>query len=239
MKTLFVSGTDTEVGKTWVACEILRELRSNGHRVGAWKPVCSGAIEQNGQLIWNDVQLLASAIGADATDPILIDRICSQRFVAPMAPNVAARLEGRNICDVDLAAGINLWQDYADLVLIEGAGGLLSPASDRMLVADLVLRLSSPLLLVTANRLGAIHQTLATVESARTRGLEVMAVILNHVTGDVDPFLREANEDELKRLLVDVPLLVVPYAGDTLPWSRHINLAQWFRPLDRDEPLGG
>ena len=47
------------------------------------------------------------------------------------------------------------------------------------------------------------------------------------------------SEDELKRLLVDVPLLVVPYAGDTLPWSRHINLAQWFRPLDRDEPLGG
>ena len=160
MKTLFVSGTDTEVGKTWVSCQILRKLRSNGHRVGAWKPVCSGAVERNGQLIWEDVEALAAAIGGDTTEEILIDRICSQRFTVPMAPNVAARLEGREVSDEMLAGGLSLWRDHADLVLIEGAGGLMSPTSDGMLVADLALRLNSPLLLVAANRLGTIHQAL-------------------------------------------------------------------------------
>jgi dethiobiotin synthetase len=232
MKTLFVSGTDTEVGKTWMSCQILQQLRRNGHRVGAWKPVCSGAIEQDGRLVWEDVQLLAEAIGADPADPALVDRICPQRFMAPMAPNIAARLEGRDVSDDTLISGFEAWKDQADLVLVEGAGGFLSPTSDGMLVADLALKLNAPLLLVAANRLGAIHQTLATVEAAQNRGLDIVAVVLNQVTEDLDPVLQKANEDELRRLLPDIHLLVIPHAGELSIESQQVEYASWFQTAE-------
>ena len=235
MKTLFVSGTDTEVGKTWISCQILRQLRRNGHRVGAWKPVCSGAIEQDGRLIWEDVQSLAFAIGSDLMDPTVTDRICSQRFSAPLSPNIAARLEGCSVSNHELAAGLDAWDGHADLVLIEGAGGLLSPTSDQMLVADLAMQLGSPLLLVSANRLGTIHQTLATVEAAQSRGLAVAAVILNQVFEDLDPVLQQANEDELRRLLPTVPLFVTPHVESLTEHSLQIDFAHWFQPTSRSE----
>ena len=229
MKTLFVSGTDTEVGKTWISCQILRELCSEGHRVGAWKPVCSGAVEQNGQLIWEDVQSLTAAIGADATDLSVCNRVSVQRFSAPMAPNIAAHLEGRKVCDVNLTGGLSVWQDHADLVVVEGAGGLLSPASDQMLVADLVTLLGSPLLLVAANRLGTIHQTLATIEAAQSRRLQVMALVLNSVSDDLDPILQRSNERELRRLLPDIPLLTVANAGEFSQRSCRVRFTEWFQ----------
>ena len=232
MKTLFVSGTDTEVGKTWVSCQILEELRKNGHRVGVWKPVCSGAKEQDGRLVWEDIELLAAAVGVDSNDPALADRICPQRFMAPMAPNIAARLEGSEVLDNALIRGFEAWRDNADFVLVEGAGGLLSPASDGMLVADLALKLNTPLLLVAANRLGVIHQTLATVEAAQNRGLDVVAVVLNQVAQDLDPVMRKANEDELRRLLPDVHLVMSPHGGELASELKRFEYASWFRAVE-------
>ncbi|MEO2033655.1 MAG: dethiobiotin synthase [Planctomycetaceae bacterium] len=229
MKTMFVSGTDTEVGKTWISCQILRKLRKTGHRVGAWKPVCSGAVERGGRLIWEDVEQLAAAIGGDPRDPTLIDRVCSQRFTVPMAPNVAARLEGREVSDEMLMSGLDVWRDHADLLLIEGAGGLMSPASDGMLVAELVSRLGSPLLLVAANRLGTIHQTLATLEAAQSRGLIVAAVVLNEVADDVEPILSQANESELRRLIPPTPLFVTARDSEFPCDSPEAECAAWFQ----------
>ncbi len=229
MKTLFVSGSDTEVGKTWISCQILRDLRKNSHRVGAWKPVCSGAVEQHGRLVWEDVRLLAEAIGGDSNNPDLIQRICAQRFEAPVAPNIAARLEGRVVSDETLINGLRAWDGHADLVLAEGAGGLLSPASDGMLVADLAQKLNAPLLLVAANRLGTIHQTLVTVEAAQTRGLKVIAVVLNQIAEDLDPVLQRANESELKRLLPNIPLLSVPHSGEITSRISEVDVADWFQ----------
>jgi len=181
-------------------------------------------------LIWEDVWLLAEAMGGDPNDVDLTDRICPQRFKAPMAPNIAARLEGRAVSDAALLNGLDAWESHADLVLVEGAGGLLSPASDEMLVADLAIKLNAPLLLVAANRLGAIHQTLATVEAAQTRGLKIVAVVLNQVTGDLDPILQKANEEELRRLLPGIPLLVVPHAGTLMNHSQQLDPVPWFQP---------
>lgn len=231
MKTLFVSGTDTEVGKTWIACQILRELRRKGHRVGVWKPVCSGAVETNGRLVWEDLQELATAIGGEPDDAALIDRICRNRFVAPMAPNVAARLEGRIVSDELPAAGVEAWRDHAEFLLVEGAGGLLSPVSDEMLVADLARQLRSPVLLVSANRLGTIHQTLSTVEAARTRELDVAAVVLNQVSADVDPTLLQTNEDELRRLMPRTPLIVTARDGAFPFDAAAADCETWFRPV--------
>ncbi|MCH2202529.1 MAG: dethiobiotin synthase [Fuerstiella sp.] len=228
MKTLFVSGTDTDVGKTWVSCQILGELRRRGIRIGAWKPVCSGAVQHDGQLVWEDIRSLASAIGVNDTDHALTDLICSHRFQAPMAPNVAARLEGRALSGDDLVGGLDAWEGYADLMLIEGAGGLLSPLSDGMLVADLAQRLTSPTLIVSANRLGTIHQTLATVEAAQSRGIKVVAVVLNEVSSDLDPVLRQANKDELKRLMPGIPLCTAGHGGAISGLLQEVDFLQWF-----------
>ncbi len=228
MKSLFVSGTDTEVGKTWISCQILRELHGRRRRVGAWKPVCSGAVERDGRLVWDDVDSLTAAIGGDLSDRTLVDRVCPQRFVAPLAPNIAARLEDSSVVDGVLERGLRDWEGHADYVLVEGAGGLLSPTSDRMLVADLVIQLDCPLLLVAANRLGVIHQTLATVEAARARNLHVPAVILNQVDRELDPVLSESNAQELRRLLPDVELLQVSHDGSLCGESPDADCEQWF-----------
>ncbi|CAD7702819.1 unnamed protein product [Ostreobium quekettii] len=228
MKTLFVSGTDTEVGKTWVSCRILTELREHGHRVGAWKPVCSGAVERDGQLVWEDVQCLLQAIGGDEADTELQKRVCPQRFTAPLAPNIAARLEGDRVLDDVLNAGLVHWKDQADYVLVEGAGGLLSPTSDQLLVADLVRQLNCPLLLVAANRLGVIHQTLATVEVALARRLQVVGLVLNQVDPDLDPTLAESNVSELRRLL---PRLTIVPSGFNQPLdstAQDVEFIDWF-----------
>lgn len=196
--------------------------------MGAWKPVCSGAVRQHGRLLWEDIRSLASAIGVHDTDITLMDRICAHRFQAPMAPNVAARLEGRVLADHDLVTGLDAWRDDADLVLIEGAGGLLSPVSDGMLVAELAQRLVSPTVIVSANRLGTIHQTLATVEAAESRGIKVSAVVLNEVSPDLDPVLLQTNKDELKRLMPGVLLCTVEHGGEVCGLSQEVDFLQWF-----------
>ena len=86
MKSLLVTGTDTDVGKTWISCLILKQLIKDGLRVGAYKPVCSGAqVSNEGELSWSDVELLGNSI--DSAD---LDLVCPQRFTAAVAPNVAA-----------------------------------------------------------------------------------------------------------------------------------------------------
>ncbi|MEO2014270.1 MAG: dethiobiotin synthase [Fuerstiella sp.] len=215
MHTLFVTGTDTSVGKSWVASLILRQLRSDNVRIGAYKPVCSGAeIMDDGTPVWPDPVALANAINWTGE----IDVVCPQRFTAPVVPNVAAGLEGREVSDSLLRTGLQRWKNIADYVVIEGAGGLLCPLSDRTSVADLAADLQTPLVIVAANRLGVINHTLLSVEVARSRGLKTAAVVLNccHAPGDViDPSL-ETNQNQLQHWLPEVPIFECRHGADRL-----------------------
>ena len=135
---LFVTGTDTGVGKTHVAALIARQLVAVGVRVGVYKPVCSGAIlNANGHARWDDIDRLRDAVrdiwpDSDLTD----DAICPQRFVAPLAPPLAARAEGRVVDVGQLRRGTDAWSDRAELLIVEGAGGLLSPRSAKQLAPN-------------------------------------------------------------------------------------------------------
>ncbi|QDU40265.1 ATP-dependent dethiobiotin synthetase BioD 1 [Maioricimonas rarisocia] len=183
MHGLFITGTDTEVGKTHVTCEIARTLSAAGSRVGLYKPVCSGGISGgDGTIVWDDLQRLNNAL----PEPVPVDRICPQRFVAPLAPPVAAREEGRTIDEQLLRTGIHGWDDAADVLLVEGVGGLLCPLTDRETVADLAVDFGFPLLIVSPQRLGTINHTLMTVEVARSRGLHVAGIVMNHVVPPAD-----------------------------------------------------
>jgi dethiobiotin synthetase len=163
---LFITGTDTGVGKTWITCTLLGLLQSRQIKVGVYKPVCSGAeIQPDGTPMWADLEALRKHC---ALNPPL-DRVCPQRFLAPVAPNVAARLQHQLVDDEQLSAGARAWAGQCDVLVIEGAGGLFCPLSDRSTVLDLAKQLQATMVVVAANRLGVISHTRMTVELLRNR----------------------------------------------------------------------
>jgi dethiobiotin synthetase len=207
MRGLFITGTDTGVGKTFVACGILRHLRANGVRAGAYKPVCSGAeVLSDSRLRWPDVDALAEALRGEFPSA----RICPQCFTAPLAPPLAAAREGRQIDPSLLISGRDWWSDRVDVLIVEGAGGLLSPIAAGVSNADLARQLAYPVVVVAADRLGTINHTLLTVEAALTRGLRVAGVVLNRQSDPPDASV-ESNRDELLRLCPAPVLGVWPY----------------------------
>lgn len=174
---LFITGTDTEVGKTYVAALIARALTAAGHRVGVYKPAASGCRREGNDLVCDDAVALWEAAGR----PGEIGAVCPQRFEAALAPHLAARAESREI-DADLLRdGLSYWHGLCDLVLVEGAGGLMSPISEQDYIADLADEFEYPLIVVAPNTLGVINQTLQTLITAATfrDGLPVAGVILN------------------------------------------------------------
>jgi dethiobiotin synthetase len=178
VRGLFITGTDTGVGKTYVGALIVRALKAGGLRVGVYKPVASGCRREGDRLISDDAVLMWQAAG----EPGDLDRVCPQCFEAPIAPHLAARAEGKELDRKLLRSGLDYWTARSDIVLVEGAGGLLSPLGDKEYVADLAHDLGFPLVIVARNALGAINHTLLTLRAAQTfrGGLPVAGIILNH-----------------------------------------------------------
>jgi dethiobiotin synthetase len=180
---LFITGTDTGVGKTYITAMIARELVKAGKRVGVYKPVASGChADASGRLISDDAVALWEAAGR----PGDLDRVCPQRFLAPLSPYRAASIEGREIDAELLRSGLDYWQAESDIVLVEGIGGLMCPLGEDEYVADLAEEFGYPLIIVARNALGAVSQTLSALIVAATfrDGLEVAGVILNEAQPD-------------------------------------------------------
>ena len=183
---LFVTGTDTGVGKTFVTALLTRALRRAGNGTLALKPLCSGER--------SDVEILRDAsdhtLTLDETNPIWLQ--------APVAPLVAARLENRNISLAPLEEWFrDLSAQYPSL-LVEGAGGWLVPVNKKETLADLAVLLSLPVVPIVANRLGCINHTLLTLESIRSRGLHCPGIVLNTLEKDGD-VATHTNAAELSR----------------------------------------
>ncbi|HEX4130892.1 MAG TPA: dethiobiotin synthase [Pirellulales bacterium] len=200
---LFIAGTDTGVGKTHVTAMIARSLVAAGRRVGVYKPVASGCMVGAGGLVSDDAAALWQAAG----EPGELERVCPQRFRAPLAPPFAARRQGDEVDAQLLRAGLQYWCERSEIVLIEGAGGLMSPVTDDEFVADLAYDFEFPLVVVARNSLGTIHQTLTTLIAAATfrRGLDVAGVVLNQASAPLDESC-QSNAAELAARMVP-PLL--------------------------------
>lgn len=169
---LFVTGTDTGVGKTVVACALAEQLRARRVDVGAMKPIETGVGPQG------PLDAIALAEAAGSGDPL--GRVCPVRLALPAAPDVAAEAEGRR---VDLAAVRAAWAELRarhELLLVEGAGGLLVPIAAGFSMADLARELALPLLVVARGRLGTVNHTLLTLEVAAGRGLPIAGVVISH-----------------------------------------------------------
>jgi dethiobiotin synthetase len=177
MNALLVTGTDTGVGKTFVTCALATALRAKGRRVAVMKPVETGVEKEPAD---------ALALRAAAGDPAPLDDICPYRLRAPLAPVVAARQEGVTIDVGRLIALIARRRQGADVLLVEGAGGLLVPLEPQTTYAELAARAGLALLIVGANRLGTVNHCALTARTASGAGLTVRGFVLSQTTKETD-----------------------------------------------------
>ncbi len=208
---LFVTGTDTGVGKTYVAGLVARALCRAGHRVGVYKPAASGCRHDGKTLISDDALALWEAAGR----PGSLEKVCPQRFVAPLAPHLAAEEEGRHLDAELLRRGLDYWRQRSDVILVEGAGGLMSPLGECACVADLARSFGYPLLVVARNALGTINHTLQTLIAAHCfhEGLPVAGIVFNTPSPAAgDPSVATNRRELAARATVPI-LAEVAFAG--------------------------
>lgn len=211
-RRLFFTGTDTDVGKTYVAALAASELLQLGRIVAVYKPVASGcepAADGSDGRTSDDALRLWEASGRRGE----LRAVCPQRFLAPLAPQAAAISEGLAVDETLLVQGLGAVIDGADIAVIEGAGGLLSPLSQTLLNSDVAAKLDAELIIVAANRLGVIHQVLATVLAAKALRLPVLGIVLNCAGKDVDASVL-SNAGTIASF-TKVPILAEVKFGDT------------------------
>jgi dethiobiotin synthetase len=207
VKRLFVAGTGTDLGKTHIACALLRAARARGMTVDAFKPVVSGFDPDAPET--SDPARLAAALGR----PEAWGEISPRRYRAPLAPNLAARLEGKTLAMADLVADCRAWLDTrtVDLALVEGAGGVMSPMTDDATNLDLMTALGLPVLLVAGSYLGTASHLLTALEVLRTRGLTVAAIV---VSESVDAPDLDQTVEMLRAFERQAPIIVAPRNPD-------------------------
>ncbi|MGB6344910.1 MAG: dethiobiotin synthase [Xanthobacteraceae bacterium] len=177
MSAIFITGTGTDVGKTYVAASLIRHLRQMGRLVDAIKPVVSGY--DPAQSAASDPGILLSALGLPVTESE-IDRISPWRFRAALSPDLAAEREGRRI-DVDTVVKYcqTAIDRRRDILLIEGAGGIMVPLDGERTILDVMMALQLPLILVAGSYLGTISHTLTALDALFRRGQRVLAIIVS------------------------------------------------------------
>lgn len=210
-KGFFVVGTDTGVGKTRVAAALLRAYGRLGYRCVGMKPVAAGAELQDGVWVNEDVAILRAAGNVDAP----MERVNPYLFREPIAPHIAAEHKGVDIQLARVRAAYAELAQAADLVVVEGAGGLLVPLSRNKDMADLAVALGLPMVLVVGMRLGCLNHALLTWEAIHARGLRLAGWVANRV----DPAMAayEENLDALVRRLPAPLLAELPNQPDMSP----------------------
>ncbi len=192
MRGLFITGTDTGVGKTFVACALARGLRAAGIDVGVMKPIETGVTPTGPE----DARALQNAAGVE--DPL--ELLCPVRFALPASPEAAARAEGRSVSRADLRKAFEFLAHRHEFMLVEGAGGLLVPIGPQHDMVDLARELDLPLLVVARAQLGTVNHTRLTLEVAEARGLDVFGVVISHTTAE-EPEGDRRNLDGLRERL--------------------------------------
>ncbi len=205
-KGYFVTGTDTNVGKTWVTIALMRYFKSRGQSVVGMKPVASGCLMQHGQLKNEDALLIQE----NASVPIDYDLINPYAYQLPVSPHIAGV---KNPVELQrLAAKFELLKNMADIAIVEGAGGWYTPLNDRETISDLAKALALPVIIVVAIRLGCINHARLTYQAVKQSGVNCAGWVA--VCSDPDLLCRNENIQTIKDA-VDAPLLgVLPYSKD-------------------------
>lgn len=209
---LFVTGTDTGVGKSIVTGGLAGLLRKQGINVGVMKPVETGCLHDDGSFFPADAQFLKDMSGVDAP----LEEIVPYQFKEPLAPSVAAEREGITIDCNKLGKKFEHISRHYDVMLVEGAGGLLVPLYQKFLFIDLVKRFKLPILIVSRATLGTINHTLLTLRAARAEKVPVAGIVINNLSPEKNA-ASETNPEVIAHL-VDVPVWgVLPYQVEIKP----------------------
>jgi dethiobiotin synthetase len=205
MNGIFVTGTDTEVGKTFVSAGLVRAFVRQGKRCAGMKPIAAGFIESHGRWINEDVDRLKAASNVDLPDDVI--NPCALR--EPMAPHIAAQREGRTIDVAAIRSAATRIASLSDVMVVEGVGGFRIPLTEAYDTAHLATDLGLPVVLVVGMRLGCLNHALLTAEAVAARGLTLAGWVANCI----DPAMtaRDENIACLVREL-DAPRLgTIPY----------------------------
>jgi len=207
---VFVTGTDTGVGKTWVAASLARFLSRRGLGVAVCKPVETGV--EDISLPGPDARLLLEACGRDWP----LEQVAPYRLTRPLAPDQAARIDDVRLDLNRMVEAIDSLAEQADFVIVEGAGGLMVPLCGGLLIADLARQIDLPLLVVARAGLGTINHTLLTSFAARQMDLDLAGIIINGVPEA--PSEAEANAPHAIASLASAPLLAtLPQVETDIP----------------------
>jgi dethiobiotin synthetase len=227
---LFITGTDTAVGKTVITAAIATALRQQGRRVGVVKPVASGCVQRREGLVSEDAELLAHH--ADSPHPL--DIIAPQRFAEPLAPAVAAQRLGEPIDWSAVQRSVDTISAASNVLLIEGVGGILVPLDRDHTVLDLARSLNLPVVIVARASLGTINHTLLTAAALRQANVRIAGVIINEYPAENAGLAEETNPRAIERygklpVLAIVPKTTAPI-GLTLPQDivAPIAAVDWF-----------
>ena len=192
----FITGTDTGIGKTVVTAALLRGLAARGLRAAGMKPVAAGATREGTALVNEDAELLRACASVEVSRAL----VCPAIYLAPTAPHIAARAEGRTIELAPIADAYAEIRRRADVVLVEGIGGWALPLNPSTMLSDLVARLDLPVLLVVGVRLGALNHALLTARAIAADGARLVGWVANIV----DPDYAYA-EDTVQALIERLP----------------------------------
>lgn len=206
-KRWFVTGTDTEVGKTVASCALLQAARKKGFRTAGYKPVASGS-ELTAAGVRNSDAL---ALQRASSQALTYEQVNPYTFLEPTSPHIVSRDEGRPIDLARLSDGLHQLEHLADWVQVEGAGGWFTPLSDTAFFSDWVVAEQLPVILVVGVKLGCINHALLTVQAVRQAGLPVMGWIANDV---IPPGRRHQEYMAALTGMIDAPLLgEIPWMG--------------------------
>lgn len=183
-KAWFITGTDTNIGKTFVSTGLARAFKRRGLSTGIMKPVETGCPAHEGVLAPQDALALKEASGSKDS----IDLINPFRFAPALAPLGAAVMTGRVIEPAVIKEAFETIRSTHDATIVEGAGGLLVPVTNDMTMAEIARLLDIPVIIVAATRLGVINHTAMTVECARARGISITGIVLNNL---IEPDARD------------------------------------------------
>lgn len=229
-KAIFITGTDTGVGKTIVSAVIARLLKNKGISVGVMKPVTSGCIDVAGALVSEDAELLKWASDADGEDADITPYLLRE----PLAPSVAASLDKVRIEFPTIKAAFDRLVAKHDFVIVEGAGGLMVPLAGGLLIADLVNHLGIPIIVVARPNLGTINHTILTTFSAKQMGIEVAGIVINNYPNSPDK--AEEYAPHMLGSLSGAPLLgVFPHMGGN---DLHVMVENIVSLLETDPATG-
>ncbi len=205
---IFITATDTGVGKTYIACQLALNLRKAGIDAGVMKPIACGSR--------SDALLLSKAQGgSDAVE--LINPIY---FNEPLAPYSASQISGRKIDLNKIRKAYNILKKRHNFLIIEGIGGLLVPITKNFFVRDLCLEFSYPLLIVSRPALGTINHTLLTFFEAKRAGLKTISIVFNYYKPFKKSLAEKTNPGVIKRI-TKVPVVTsVSYNGKFSEWKR-------------------